>query len=160
MILSKYLNFLKKIILANIKHLKRPYKIFLVVTKSCGSRCSNCLIWQEKPSNELSISEFELIATNLGPSLSWLNISGGEPTDRDNLIEIIKTFIQKCPNLLIINFTSNGLNHERLKKIAQVLSDSFSGIIGINISIVGIKKLAHFEIITMTCKPSLKLRMP
>ncbi len=97
MIFLKYLDFLKKIILANFKQLKRPYKIFLVVTKSCGSRCSNCLIWQEKPSKELSISEFELIAVNLGPSLSWLNISGGEPTDRDDLLEIINVFIQKCP---------------------------------------------------------------
>ncbi len=41
------------------------------------------------------------------------------------------------PNLLIINFTSNGLNGERLKIVAQELNHSFSGIIGINISIDG-----------------------
>jgi len=76
----RYLNFAKKLYCSNLKKLEHPYKIFLVVTKSCQSRCLNCHIWKEIPKNELTLFEYELIAKNLNSHLSWLNISGGEPT--------------------------------------------------------------------------------
>lgn len=140
-VLGKYLNFFKKILLANLGLLKQPYKVFLVVTKSCHSQCLNCQIWKEVPRNELTIREYELLAKNIGIHMSWLNISGGEPTDRDDLCEIIEIFIKNCPNLLIINFTSNGLNVEKLTKVAHFLNNSSIPIIGINVSIDGPEEL-------------------
>ena len=133
----KYIDFLFKVIKANFRQLKHPYKIFLVITKSCGSRCTNCHIWKEVPKNELSLAEYQLLATHMGPHLSWLNLSGGEPTDHENLIEIIDIFIESCPNLLIINFTSNGLNTEALVKVADYLEKTRIPIVGINVSIDG-----------------------
>lgn len=137
MAISKYLNFFYKIVRANFSQLTHPYKIFLVVTKSCGSKCTNCHIWKETPTNELSLDEYKLLAKNMNMHLSWLNISGGEPTDRHDLIEIIKIFIEACPNLLIINFTSNGLNPEKLQEVAEFLAGTSVPIVGINVSIDG-----------------------
>lgn len=114
-----------------------PFKYFLVVTKSCGSRCTNCLIWQETPQNELTLTEFELLAVKSKKNLMWLNLSGGEPTDREDLIEIIDTFIKNCPNLKMINFTSNGLNPERLQAVCEYLDRSHIPVIGINVSVDG-----------------------
>jgi len=139
--IGKYLNFSIKVALANLNKLHHPYKIFLVITKSCGSRCLNCHIWREVPTNELGLDEYEKLSINLGKHLSWLNISGGEPTDRDDLIEILKIFIKNCPNLLIVNFTSNGLNQKKLIEAAEYLSNSNIPIIGINISIDGPEKM-------------------
>jgi len=114
-----------------------PFKYFLVVTKSCGSRCTNCLIWQEKVESELTVEEFRRLAVNSKDNLVWLNLSGGEPTDRNDLIDIIQVFQDNCPHLKIINFTTNALNYESLKSVTEYLANSKDLIIGINVSIDG-----------------------
>jgi Fe-coproporphyrin III synthase len=103
----------KKIIRANFNSLEMPYKLIFAVTKECHSRCSNCNIWKVKPHNELKLDEIKQIAKN-SPFLSWLNLTGGEPTDRPDLVEIIATFIQSCPDLTLINFPTNGINTKRI----------------------------------------------
>lgn len=133
----RYWGFTKKVIRANLGLLKNPYKVFLVVTKSCSSRCQNCQIWREQPTNEMSATEYTMLAQNLNRKLSWLNLSGGEPTDRSDLIELIKIFLRNCPELFILNFTSNGLRPERLEEIARFLQTTPIPIIGINVSIDG-----------------------
>ncbi len=110
------------ILKSNFRNLKYPYRLFLVVTKSCGSRCKYCKIWQEEIKNELNLDEYERIAKNT-KWLKWLNISGGEPTDRDDLPQIISAFKKYCPNLLITNFTSNGLRPEIInQQVSQIAS--------------------------------------
>ena len=143
--LNKYINFAWKVLLANFHKLKHPYKLFVVVTKSCDSSCLNCSIWKEGPQNELTLDEYEKIARNIGAHLSWLNISGGEPTNREDLIEIIKIFQKFCPNLLILNFTTNGLRIDRLIKIAEYLNQTNIPIIGVNVSIDGPEE-AHVKL--------------
>ena len=135
--LLTYMDFAYKVLLANAGKLRHPYKIFLVVTKSCGSRCTNCHIWKEVPKNELTLAEYDQMSKKLGKSLSWLNISGGEPTDREDLVEIFRIFIKNCPYLLIVNFTSNGLNPERLESVAAFLNTTTVPFIGVNISVDG-----------------------
>lgn len=114
-----------------------PFKYFLVVTKSCQSRCINCHIWKEKVENELTIDEYRQLAKNSANNLFWLNISGGEPTDREDLTLIIDQFVQHCPNLQVLNFTSNGLNLDALKDCLDYLQETNIFLIGINISIDG-----------------------
>jgi MoaA/NifB/PqqE/SkfB family radical SAM enzyme len=126
-----------EILYRNFKDSRLPFKYFLVVNKSCGSKCIHCHIWKNKPENEMSLDEYRLLAQNSKSNLIWLNISGGEPTDRLDLIEIIETFLEQCPNLKIINFTSNGLNFEQLKKVATYLNSLSDKLIGLNISIDG-----------------------
>lgn len=141
MLIIKQWSFFSKVLQANFGKLKAPYKIFLVVTKSCGSRCMNCHIWRETPREELTLPEYDLLAKNLGKSLSWLNLSGGEPTDRQDLLEVIDVFVKNCPNLFIVNFTSNGLNPQNLLRVASYLQEAPIPIVGINISIDGPEKI-------------------
>ena len=61
----------------------------------------------------------------------------GEPTDRGNLIQIIEQFVKHCPRLKIINFTTNGLNHESLNAVAEYIDSLDIPIKGINVSIDG-----------------------
>jgi sulfatase maturation enzyme AslB (radical SAM superfamily) len=139
--LYSWSKFVFKVFKANFFPINLPFKYFLVVTKSCGSRCTNCLIWKEKVENELSLDEYEKLAKNSASNLHWLNISGGEPTDRSNLIEIIQTFVEHCPSLQIANFTTNALNLDRLKDVTNYLNSSRIPIIGINVSIDGPPKI-------------------
>jgi MoaA/NifB/PqqE/SkfB family radical SAM enzyme len=134
--LNSWLRLSTDIIKTNFELLQQPYRYFLVVTKSCQSRCKHCNIWQEQPQNELSINEFNQLAKN-SSHLKWLNISGGEPTDREDLVEIIEGFKRHCPDLLLVNFTTNGLVPEKIYKIATELAELKIYKLVINVSIDG-----------------------
>lgn len=107
------LKFASKILRANFNLLRHPYKLIYVVTKECHSRCVHCKIWQTRPQNELSLEEVEKLARN-SSFLSWVNFTGGEPTDRPDFPEVVRAFIQSCPDLAFVNFPTNGLNTERI----------------------------------------------
>ena len=100
--------------------LRTPFKYILVVTKSCNSRCKNCLIWTETVQNELSLEECGRIA-KASPRLKWLNLTGGEITLRDDLVEIVKAFKFNCRDLEILNFTTNGIDAEKITDVVSQL---------------------------------------
>lgn len=133
----KLTKFFVCILAINFKFKIAPYKLFLVVTKKCNSRCKNCLIWTNEKNEELQDDDYEKLAKAFGHRLFWLNLSGGEPTDHRDLIKVIEIFIANCPNLTFINFTSNALNPDELNRIIAHLENRKKFIIGINISLDG-----------------------
>lgn len=106
---------------SNFELLNYPYKYFIVITKSCNSKCRFCKIWTETPANELSLAEYTKLAQN-SPFLKWLNISGGEPTNRDDLKDIVAAFVQYCPDLEMVNFTTNGIDTDKIINQVKVLA--------------------------------------
>lgn len=128
------------VIKTNFEALEHPYRYFLVVTKSCQSRCQNCKIWQEKPTDELSLEEITKLAKN-SPTLKWLNISGGEPTDRVDLPAIAAAFKKHCPHILMINFTTNGLEPEKIAKMVKEIAELRYSKFVVNVSIDGPPKV-------------------
>lgn len=129
--------FLQRVLMAHSNRLKSPFKYFFVVTKKCGSRCMYCKIWKENPEGELLVEDYQKIARSINKKLSWLNITGGEPTDRNDLPEIISAFKNECPNLLFVNFTSNGLNPEHLQNFAEKIEALQVPYVVINVSLDG-----------------------
>jgi len=110
------------------------------VTYRCNARCKMCDIWQIKDfSNELKTEEF----LKLPASLQDINISGGEPFLRPDLIQVIKNIKQACPQAKLI-FSSNGfatnLIEQKIKEILKIDKN-----IGVSISIDGLAKV-HEEI--------------
>lgn len=125
----------KNIILANFsKKLIEPYKVTLNITNRCNSRCSICNIWKKQSSNELTPKEIKKIFNNL--KTDWVNITGGEPFLRKDLVEIF-SIIKKEVNPAVINVTTNGLLSKEINKtINKIMSLNFSQII-ITISLNG-----------------------
>lgn len=140
----KITKFIIRIIAINLNFKVSPYKLFLVVTKKCQSRCKNCFIWDSHIENELTLQDYEKLAISFNSNLFWLNISGGEPTDHHDLIAVINIFKKHCPNLTFINFTSNALNQDKLDHLIRILDDDKSFIIGINISLDGQEEMHDF----------------
>ncbi len=106
-----------------------PYKITFSVTYSCNSRCKLCGIWKiykEKPGlrkEELTLEEIELIFRDMGNSLLWLSLTGGEPFMRDDLVDIVNSATKNCRNLSLISINTNGLSSDKvLADMEEILS--------------------------------------
>lgn len=111
---------IRRIALANVGALPLPFKLTYVVTKECHSRCVNCKIWMTQPHDELLLSEIEKLARN-SPFLQWIDLTGGEPTDRLDLVDIARAFLAHCPHLLFVHFPTNGLKPERVDEVCRAI---------------------------------------
>lgn len=118
--LSRWAYLARKVWDSNFSLLRLPYKLLFVITKECHSKCLNCNIWQVKPQNELTLEEIQRLAQN-SPFLSWVDFTGGEPTDRKDFVEIVKAFVDHCPKLLFVHFPTNGLKPERIAEYTKEL---------------------------------------
>lgn len=116
--MQRTLTLLKKLWQTRRGTLKFPYKMNFIVTKECHSRCVNCRIWEATPKNELRLDEIVKIS-KANSFLSWINFTGGEPTDRPDFVEVIKAFVDHCPDLAIVHFPTNGLKPERIAEVAR-----------------------------------------
>jgi MoaA/NifB/PqqE/SkfB family radical SAM enzyme len=77
-----------------------------------------CHVWQNPtdPKNEVSLDTLKKIPSGI----CCLNLTGGEPTLRNDLLEIVDTLYPKADTLEI---SSNGLLAERLEPIVQKYPD-------------------------------------
>jgi MoaA/NifB/PqqE/SkfB family radical SAM enzyme len=119
--------------------MKTPIDAVLAITYLCNSRCKMCSIWQKKPQKELNPEEY----LKLPKYLKDINISGGEPFLRNDLIEIIQNVKNACPKARIIVSTNGFLSeiiYRQMKKILEIDPN-----IGIAVSLDGMEKI-HNEI--------------
>jgi len=111
------------------------YLIFFV-TSRCNARCATCFYWQEMETagRDLSLDEIERIASSLGP-LETLLLSGGEPTLRDDLAELVKTFFHHC-SMTYVGLPTNGLLPERTRDVAERILMRCPGVrLDVNVSL-------------------------
>ncbi len=86
----------------------------IISTFRCNSRCQMCYIWQNptEPKEEISLETL----SKLPGGFDNLNVSGGEPTLRKDLHEVIDLVY---PKARIVEISSNGLHPERLVPIIK-----------------------------------------
>ena len=111
---------------------KMPLDAVVAVTYRCNSRCVMCNIWEIKDFPELPAKEY----LKLPNSLRDVNISGGEPFLRDDLLEIIKNVKIACPKAKI-NISTNGFLTSKIKEVLPEIKKIHKNI-SISISIDGI----------------------
>ncbi len=99
----------------------------VITTYRCDSRCSMCHIWKNPthPDHEIDIDTLR----KLPGGFDYLNITGGEPTIRKDLIDICRTLRPKTRTLEI---STNGLHPNVLEPIVREFPD-----IKIRISVEG-----------------------
>ena len=86
----------------------------VITTYRCNSKCSMCHIWKHPtlPREEITAQDLE----SLPGGFDNLNITGGEPTLRNDLMDLVEVLHPKCR---ILEISSNGLNPHRLEPIIQ-----------------------------------------
>lgn len=92
----------------------RPNEAVLAVTLGCNSRCRTCDLWKQKRGPEMKPEEY----SRLPSSLTYINLSGGEPYLRDDLPDVYGVIRDKFPKARII-ISTNGLLPERIEKMTS-----------------------------------------
>ncbi|MGC8547883.1 MAG: radical SAM/SPASM domain-containing protein [Candidatus Micrarchaeia archaeon] len=99
---------------SNFATLSKPYKLNFAITYQCNSHCLTCDIWKLKPVNELSTSEIVQFAEK-NNYFRWVELTGGEPFLRSDIVEIAKAFKANMKGLYILTIPTNSLvNHDAL----------------------------------------------
>lgn len=110
-------------------HLTRQSPISLVhfVTQRCNARCPFCFIDFDAPNafmNELTLEEIDQITRTTGPHLQNVNLTGGEPFARKDLLDIARCWFRNT-NIRSIFITSNGSLPERMEAFARAMLSEF-----------------------------------
>ena len=102
----------------------------VILTYRCDSRCSMCNIWKypTRPSSEVTVETL----SRLPDGFDHLNLTGGEPTLRRDLMELVDVLYPKACTLEI---STNGLHPDKLVPIVRKYPD-----IKIRISIEGFEE--------------------
>lgn len=88
--------------------------VCVILTYRCNSKCSMCNVWKYPTisKDEVSLKTLDKIPSGI----EYLNLTGGEPTLRRDLEEIVDLLYPKARTLEI---SSNGLHPERLEQIVR-----------------------------------------
>lgn len=107
-----------------------PYPEIVVLFTSfrCNARCIMCSAWRKQVNHqELTVENIDSIFSDriLKNSVRIVNLTGGEPTLRDELAEIVKVLQFRCRKLKNIDISTNGIETTRVidmvEKILAIL---------------------------------------
>lgn len=121
-----------------------PVNITVSTSYRCNSRCKTCNVWL-LPNDDLTLEEWDRTFQSLGRAPYWFTFSGGEPTLRKDLPDMIESAYRHCrPG--IINIPTNGIQDKIIPlRIEQVVRRCPESEIIVNLSLDGIG-LRHDEV--------------
>jgi MoaA/NifB/PqqE/SkfB family radical SAM enzyme len=89
--------------------------LIFFVTSRCNSLCRTCFYWQELNSkDDLSFEEIQRLSSTM-PRFQEVWLSGGEPTLRESLVDIVGTFY-RTNGVRSINYPANGILPGKLRE--------------------------------------------
>ncbi len=119
--LRQYAALAANIAISNFTRVPFPYKLTFAVTYRCNYRCKTCNIWQQSPQNELTFEELRQFFT-VSNKFSWVHLTGGEIFLRNDLFELVEVIMEQCPNLLMLNFPTNGFLTDRIVSTVEKIA--------------------------------------
>src|SRR6266700_6211329 len=119
------------------KPLALPMNLPMSVSYRCNSRCKTCNVWQ-RPNDDFTIEEYDKTFESVGRDAFWFTFSGGEPTLRKDLPEMVEAAYRHCrPG--IVNIPTNGIQDKIIPgRIERVLQAAPGSDVIINLSLDGV----------------------
>jgi MoaA/NifB/PqqE/SkfB family radical SAM enzyme len=101
----------------------------------------NCNIWQIKPKGELTIDDIREFAKK-NNYFKWVELTGGEPFLRGDIVEIAKAFKETSKDLYLITFPTNSLCDRKVveRRIREIMELGIPRI-AVTISLDGYREL-------------------
>lgn len=132
--------------------MKNPRRLNLAVTSACNCRCQMCSIWEQKIDTVITLDQYRTIFNSRSlAGITNLSLTGGEPTLRKDLQDIVVLAMEFFPRLNQLSLNSNGFSpallEEQVKKILDVQSNrcqlsvglSFDGIEEVHDQVRGVQ---------------------
>jgi len=126
--------------------LRTPTAVIVYITQRCNARCAHCFYWKELGAqpDELTLEEIRTLASSFKhpPTVS---ITGGEPTLRKDLYEIVEAF-HTLSGSREIAIATNGMLPDRIVEVCErALADLAVESFGVQVSLDGLEE-THNEI--------------
>ena len=117
--------------------LANPMNLTISVSYRCNSRCKTCNVWQ-RPNDDFTLEEYDKTFASIGRDAYWFTFSGGEPTLRKDLPEMVEAAYRHCrPG--IINIPTNGIQDKIIPaRIERVLQAAPTSEVNVNLSLDGV----------------------
>jgi sulfatase maturation enzyme AslB (radical SAM superfamily) len=106
-----------------------PTVLIFHCTFVCDARCEMCNNWKRGDrKSDMSLEQIETVfSSGLWKHIENANISGGEPTTRNDLVDICRVMIDKFPRLRKLGLNTTGLTPHRaipmLTKIVELCNE-------------------------------------
>ncbi|MBI2834020.1 MAG: radical SAM protein, partial [Acidobacteria bacterium] len=124
----------------------RPTVLIFHCTFVCDARCEMCNNWKRGDrKSDMTISEIDrAFSSDLWKNLEIVNVSGGEPTTRNDLVEICQLCLDRFPRLRKLGINTTGMTPHRaipmLTKVVE-LSAARGIIFSTRVSIDGVGEM-------------------
>jgi Fe-coproporphyrin III synthase len=93
-----------------------PKHAIIAVTLNCNSRCIMCDIWKNRIPHELAPNDFLKIPS----SLIDINITGGEPFLRRDLVDIIANMKKAAPSARLVMISNGFMPHRAAQDLPKI----------------------------------------
>jgi MoaA/NifB/PqqE/SkfB family radical SAM enzyme len=103
----RLLTLASNVVRSNLGRSPQPYKLTLIVTWTCDTRCRMCNIWQRDKKGVMTLDEVAAFFAR-NPWFSWVNLSGGEIWTRDDASDLVAEVIRGSPDLYLLDFPTTG----------------------------------------------------
>ncbi len=125
--LRKFCRILKNCVIKG----KKPTKVWVAVTDKCNSHCIHCSIWKKEPvpeSSQMTVDDYRRVFSDeMVSDIDTVLLSGGEPTLRSDLREIVLT-IHECLPKAHIDIATNALQPDKMINLVRdLLARGFTG---------------------------------
>lgn len=111
----------RKSLVSNFRPLQFPMKLSLMLTYNCNAKCLTCNIWQVKDhSRDLTFEELDRLFTKSN-NFSWIDLTGGEIFLRKDILDISHLILDRCKNLYLFHFATNGFVQERTVQTVEAI---------------------------------------
>ena len=99
--------------------MRGPVGCVVAVTYRCSARCLMCDIWKRprEARPELAAEDYRWLPA----SLRSINVSGGEPFLRDDLVDVVRVMQETCARARIV-ISTNGLAPDRIERAAAAMN--------------------------------------
>ncbi|HEY7699399.1 MAG TPA: radical SAM protein, partial [Vicinamibacteria bacterium] len=114
--------------------------LIFFVTSRCNSLCRTCFYWQELNSkDDLSFEEIVRLSSTM-PPFNEIWLSGGEPSLREELVDIVGTFY-RTNGVRSINYPANGILPGKLRDTLEAIFAACPEIrVNLNLALDGIEE--------------------
>ncbi len=109
--------------LRGLKKNTKPKVINLNANDICNSKCTMCNIWKNKLEKEITDSDLkEIFTDSFYSDVEYVGITGGEPTLREDLVDLYKACIDYLPHLKGLSIITNCIKPKVVKNQLEAIN--------------------------------------